>query len=127
MKKFEYQYKCPTEKGYKKFSVPRKVHNELLPNRKLKWYVTPEYYINEENGSIEIQYFTNMIGIIANLLLFPVVGLCHGFCDSGVYDDYKKLLNEKKYGSFSSDVIFERNEVANGDENLFSKLKGFSK
>ncbi len=100
----EYKYKDRIEDGYKRFYLTKKEHNKLFPKRKVKWIFKYEYYISENR--IILDKFTSLRAKIFNVVMFPVVIFLEGFLNfKDIARDYKKMFNEKKYGSFSSDYV----------------------
>ncbi len=101
-----YQYKNPIENGYTRIYIPRKQWNKLYPHAKLHWSQYNEYYINE-NSLLVHKFYCIYVGYL-NLLLFPCNLLVYGILNyKEVKLDTLKLLNQKKYGSFSSYTIWK--------------------
>lgn len=97
-----YKYISPVETGHKQFNLTRKQHNELFPNRKLRWSDRYEYYYNERH--VIMHNFTNIRAKTLMTILFPFMLLIHGVVNyKEIIGEYKELYNEKKYGSFVSD------------------------
>ncbi|WP_099301956.1 hypothetical protein [Bacillus sp. Marseille-P3800] len=110
-----YTYKDPTSNGYRQISVSKKKHNELI-RRKLKWHTKAEYYYSDNR--IKINYFTNVLGIAATVILIPFT-LPSNIALSGVriipeyIKELKDIFKPKKRGAFITDT--------------YSKLYGRSK
>ena len=109
-----YTYVDPIDKGYKEIKISKKKHNEFFPKRKITFksslYIVYKYYISDYG--ILIYKFTSKFGIILNLILFPIVVLMGGLENiKEIIIDYKKLLNEKKYGTFVSDHLSSKNDI----------------
>jgi hypothetical protein len=99
-----YKYDDPLETGHKRFYLTKKQHNELFKFRKIRWADKYEYYYNEHH--IILHKFTNMRAKILATLAFPFMIIIHGVVNfNELIKDYKRLYNEKKYGSFVSDHI----------------------
>lgn len=106
----KYIYKDPLDQGYKQFKLTKKQHNKLFPNRQRTWKSRFEYYYNDNN--VILHLFTSRLAIILNLILFPLSVLLNGLREfKEVAESHKKLLNEKKYGSFSSDDIWKSSDL----------------
>jgi hypothetical protein len=99
-----YKYSNPIDRGYKKFKLTKKQHNEIFPYRKLNWTSHCEYYYNEKQ--ILIHRFVNWKAVILSTLTFPVAVLLHGLGNiKEVFIDHYELYHQKKYGAFVSDHI----------------------
>lgn len=117
-----YQYRDPLKQGYKKFKLTTKQHNELFKYRKKKWYSKYEYYYNE--NQILLHGFTNKFAIVINTILFPLIVLVNGIGNiKEIIDDFKRLYNEKKYGSFTSDHVWSVTEKYNQIMEIINKQK----
>ena len=102
----KYQYENPIENGYTQIYIPRKKWNKLYPYAKLHWSQYNEYYINGNSLLIHKFYYTYICYL--NLLFFPIMLLLVGLANyREVWDENIKLLNQKKYGSFSSNTVWK--------------------
>lgn len=109
-----YKYNNPTERGYKKFKVSRKIHNELMPNRKRNVFNKIEAYY--KHNQILFEYSTNLLGKIVTVLITPYVILMHGLGSLGeLRGEFSDIFNPKKRGSFTSGVIHQK--LYNGEFN----------
>ena len=112
-----YEYECPTERGYEKFKISRKDQNRIFKYRKCVWSINYEYYVKDKH--IIMQQIPNVWGCIASTLLFPLGLLLEGLANGK--DTYKQMIirvwKAKKYGAFSSDDIYKRD-----DDGTFDKL-----
>jgi hypothetical protein len=109
-----YQYTNPIDKGYTKFKLTKKQHNEIFKNRQIKWMGKCEYYYNE--NQIIIHSFTNWKAILLSTILFPVFVLIHGLGNvKEVWGELKSLYNQKESGSFVSEHIWKT-------ENRFNQI-----
>lgn len=115
----DYKYTNPIENGYKQFKLTKKDHNLLFEHRKMKWYNRYEYYYNE--NEVIIQRFATIPFIISCTLLFPVGIFMTGYSDA-LYE-LKRLYNQKKYGSFSSDNIWKYPENPEFYNRIIEKIK----
>lgn len=118
---YKYKYVDPTENGYVRFKISKKQHNEIFPHRRVNIFTKIEAYHKE--NVFEFHYFTNLLGIILTLLLFPFYIILHGLTSfKDVVRDYYRLLNEKQTGSFTSEHVQKFNY--NGEINKkYIKLK----
>ena len=103
----DYVYKCPTEDGMKMIKLSKKQHKNLFKHDKLHWTYTHEYYISDEK--IVIHKLSSKTIIILALLFLPFPLIVDGV--TKVAQDYKDLLNEKKYGSFVSKTIWRNDKT----------------
>jgi hypothetical protein len=100
----EYKYVNPIDKGYIRFKLTKKQHNEIFKNRKLKWNGKSEYYYNE--NQIIIHTFTNWKAILLTTILFPIFILLHGITNiKEIWKELLELYNQKETGSFVSDFV----------------------
>ena len=99
-----YTYVNPVEQGYSVAHIPKKEARKLLPHRKQNWYVRTTFYISEKD--VLMHHYTTILGKITEILLFPVAGLMYGF-NSETIDDYKRIIFQKKYGSFTADQCYK--------------------
>jgi hypothetical protein len=100
-----YKYKNPTSDGFEQVYLSRKKHNELFVNRKLNWYQCCEYY--RKDNHIIIHRFINPIGITIETMLLPLSLVWNGVGNANqLWKEYKQLVNQKKYGSFSGDDVW---------------------
>lgn len=105
MSDYKYVYKNPLDQGCQQFKLTRKQHNALFKYRQMKWYHRYEYYYNEHK--IIMHRFVNIYGIILQTIMFPILVLLEGLGDiKQIIEEYKKLYNQKKYGSFRGDNIW---------------------
>lgn len=106
----DYIYQNPIDLGYKQFKLTKQQHNKLFKYRQLKWNNKYEYYYNE--NTIILHRFCNMQGIILNTLLFPIYVLLHGFVNfKELLNEFKRMYNQKKYGSFISDHVSKGSNI----------------
>ena len=83
-----------------------KQHNSIFKFRQIKWYDHYEYYYNDEQ--IIINKFYNLTVKILGVILFPVQIFIEGYSDAK--QTTKQSLNQKKYGSFSSDCVYHTSD-----------------
>ena len=102
-------YENPLEKGYYKVKLSRKNHNELFPKRPMRWCHRYEYYMYAGGEHMIMHRFVNTYALIVLIFMIPVyipiVGL-GGI--SKLYEEYKRSFLQKKYGSFSSDMVRDK-------------------
>lgn len=121
-KEYKYVYEDPRSKGMTQFYLTRKQHNSLFEYRQMKWYHKYEYFYND--NIIIMHRYRNMLGIITQVMLFPVVVLAEGFGEFGeIIKEYKKLFNQKKYGSFTSDSVWKSPKTDNMFGNIMSYIR----
>lgn len=107
-----FKYNDPLTRGYTKFKLTRKQHNEIFPNYKVNWVVKCEYYYKDDN--ILIHRFTSPLAVVVNILLIPVAVLMNGLGNiKEICRDYKRILNQKETGDFSTDFVYKDNEKFN--------------
>ena len=104
-----YKYVNPIDKGYIQFNLTKAQHNKLFPKQKKKWCNKYEYYY--KNTHILLHEFTSTLGKITVTLLLPFMILFHGIKNTKeILIEYKRMLNEKKYGAFISETIWDDNK-----------------
>ena len=105
----KYEYQCPTTKGYKRIKVSKAQHNSVFKYGKrtlLKSLVQKQEYYDNGNQII-VQHLPTLITKILCVVLLPVNLLFYGVGNlDELIKDTKRIIQPKKYGSFSSDVIF---------------------
>lgn len=111
-----YTYEDPLTKGYSRFKLSRKQHNQLFKYRQLKWYsfltTKYEYYISPDD--IRINRFVALPNIIFATILFPFMILIHGISNiKEILNEYKRAYNQKKYGSFINEHIWKTHKDYN--------------
>jgi hypothetical protein len=118
----KYQYTNPIDKGYTKFILTKKQHNEIFKNRQMKWMGKCEYYYNE--NQIIIHSFTNWKAILLSTILFPVFVLLHGIANiNEVWKELLSLYNQKEKGSFVSEHIWKTENRYEQIMNIINKSK----
>lgn len=105
-----YEYISPIDKGYKRFYLSRRLHNQLFPFHPTHWYRKYEYYWNERRISIHV--FTNNWCVALETLCFPLNVLVNGLTNTKeIAETIFKLYRQKKCGSFHSYEIWRDTEV----------------
>lgn len=108
-----YKYICPTEKGYKSFTISNSKFIGIVPARKgslrfakVKGYVKDKHII--------LHYVPTVTGCILSTLLFPVGLLVEGFGNyKQTWDSMVvRMWYSEQKGSFIGDDVYQRN---NGD------------
>ena len=103
--KYKYVYKNPEDLGAKRVYLTKRQHNKLFEHRQIHWAQRYEYYLSDKK--FEMQRFTSLPAMILSLVLFVPGVIFYGPANiKEILSDYKKLLNEKKYGRFSGDDIW---------------------
>lgn len=109
MENYKYQYVDPLTKGFTKIKVSKENHNKIFKYKKrtiLKDIKTKvEYY--ESDKEILIQFLPTVFTKVLLLLIAPFIILFYGIGNPDVYSDIKRIIFPKKYGSFTSDIIFD--------------------
>lgn len=124
----KYVYECPSEKGFKRIKVKKSVRKQILKHSKQSVFRKHVWWISGD--IVEIHHYISFTGKVCILFLFPVIGIVSGFLNMDVYDDYKRLLFQKRYGSFSTTRLYlqkhpeyykllglEDREIAHGNNN----------
>lgn len=93
-----YTYRDPLLDGYRRANLPRKVHDRFFRYRKRNWRTRVEYYVREDR--ILVQYFVSRPMVVLGLLAASLVFALYGIANNEVWDEYRRVLNQKKYGSF---------------------------
>lgn len=118
---YKYTYIDPLKENFKKFSVPKKEHNKIFKRFKLGFFQSAEYYYSEELKVIKIYKFENKIFVTLNIILFPFNVIFYGFSNfPEILKAYKKIIFQKKYGSFVQENIYSNNSAY---QQLISFLK----
>ncbi len=113
-----YEYKDPKSDGYIQFKISKKDQNRIFKYRKWQWHSNYEYYVKDK--TILMHKIPNVFGCIISTILFPVGLLAEGL--RNYKETYKDMVlkawQAKKYGSFSSDAIYKRDN----DDGTFDKV-----
>jgi hypothetical protein len=99
-----YEYKRPEGELYK---VPHKQWCKTFGNRRGSYFATSEVYLQED--SAVVHHVVNWKGKLLVILGYPIFFLL-GILEQGVKEthrDIKRTLNCKKYGAFSTDVVYK--------------------
>ena len=105
----DYNYKCPTENGHKKVNISKHQLSKFkLGYFKTNVFMKYEVYYNSNTGHYKIYKFYNNLFIFASMILFPLSLIFNGLFNwKEIVDSHKKLFNQKKYGSFSSESFYK--------------------
>lgn len=115
----KYQYDPLVDKGYVKFSLPKDKHKEIFPQHDLHISTKYEYFINDD--CVVLRRFHKKIFTHIQILLFIPLIFYYGFENFGeLVSDTKKILNQKKYGSFSEFRYWDR-----PNNTVFTKCKNY--
>lgn len=108
-----YTYIDPITKGFKKIKVSKENHNKVFKYRKRTFIKdlmnTTEYYENDK--CIQIQCVPSLFGKILLLFISPLLILFYGVANKKVYTDIKRMLFAKKYGAFTTDCIWDNEQI----------------
>lgn len=108
MKKSNYSYKNPINNGFVKFKLTKKEYNKIFNNNKINFFHKIDCYYSEEKNTIKIEKFINNFSIFINILMFPFVFILYGVLNyKKTINEYKIMLNQKKYGKFISYTFFD--------------------
>ena len=105
-----YKYKNPINNGYKRFYLSKKAHNKLFPKRKINMFKKNEYYILEDKQII-IYSFLTLFGKLLTTIILPIAILINLSDIKDTIYDYKRSLFQKKYGTFTSDIIISKEKI----------------
>ncbi len=102
-----YKYKSPEEKGAVRIYISKKDHNKILPNMRVLWSDRYEYY--RFDNRIEMHRFTSNLALALGVILLPISVLFYGIkaLKEDIPRELKRAFNEKEYGAFVSDVIWD--------------------
>ena len=118
-----YKYICPTENGYKAFTIKWSTFIDIIPTRKGRRFTKLKGYVKDKH--IILHYIPTITGCILCTTLFPLVLLSDGI--SNYKEIWKDMVIDvwyaEKLGKFSGDDVYERN---NGD-GTFKKLLAAAK
>lgn len=104
-----YKYHDPVDKGYVKFKLSKKQHNEIFKYRQIKWNERYDYYYNDEK--IIMHKLTNRKAVVMCTLFFPIAIIFEGLINiKEAWMDLKKLYNQKEYGSFVSEHVWKKEQ-----------------
>ena len=100
-----YTYKSPIDKGYERIYLTKKVINKHFPKyMKETIFVTNEIYKKDDH--LIVQSMGTKINSIFVTILFPLAVIIHGVGNlKGIFKEYKRELNPKKYGAFTENTI----------------------
>lgn len=118
-----YKYICPIEDGYKAFTIKWSAFIEIVPTRKgirftkLKGYVKGDHII--------LHYVPTVAGCIISTMLFPVGVILEGLANyKSTWDNMViRMWHAEEKGSFSSDVVSERDNSDDIFERLIAAAK----
>lgn len=122
MKKSNYSYKNPINNGFVKFKLTKKEYNKFFKNNKINFFHKIDCYYSEDKKTIKIEKFINNFSIFINLLMFPFVFILFGVLNyKNTINEYKIMLNQKKYGNFMSYTIFDNDQNYQEIFNIINK------
>lgn len=115
---FEYKYVNQQSQGLTKIKVTQENHNKVFTYRKRTFFksIFWKYEYFADDKKIRVENIPTVLTKILVIMLFPLHLILYGISNyKDVLIDTKKLLNARKYGAFTSDIV-------EGD--LYFKLKG---
>ena len=118
-----YKYICPTENGYKAFTIKWSVFGEIVPTRKSMRFMKLKGYVKGKH--IILHYVPTRTGCILSTLLFPIGVILEGLANykSTWENMVVRMWYAEEKGSFIGDDVYERN---NGD-GTFKKILAAAK
>lgn len=113
-----YKYICPTENGYREFTMKWKVFGEIVPTRKGRRFTKLKGYVKDKH--IILHYIPTVTGCILCTALYPFLLISEGVSNyKSIWDEVvTRMWYAEERGAFSGDDVYERN---NGDD-TFKKL-----
>ena len=106
-----YKYRDLTKEGFKQVFISKKCHNDLFPNRQIKWHNRYEYYLSEK--MIHMERYTTLFAKLLMMLILPISYIWYGMANyKQLNKEVYNIWHEKERGSFSNDVIYcyEKNQ-----------------
>lgn len=114
-----YVYQNPQENGFVRVFLSKKKHNKIFPLWKVGHFESCDYFYKE--GAVMMEKHLSVIGKCFLLLLFPIYVVLYGVADiKEHYDHFRRQIQHKKYGSFTSMVYWKKDKAY---EHLVSSLK----
>lgn len=118
-----YKYICPTENGYRTFTMKWSTFEEIVPTRKGLRFLKVKGYVKDKH--IILNYIPTVTGCILCTALFPLALLSDGI------SNYKEIWEDmvtgvwyaEQLGKFSGDDVYKRD---NGDD-TFTRLLAAAK
>lgn len=118
MVKFEYKYVSPESQGLSKIKVSKENHNAVFTYRKRTFFksLLYKYEYFADDTKVRVECVPTSLSKILAVALFPLHLILYGISNyKEIVLDTKKVLNARKYGAFSADIV-------TGE--LYDKLKG---
>ena len=115
---FEYKYIPPESQGMVKIKVSKENHNNVFTYRKRTFLksLLHKYEYFADDTKVSVEYVPTALYKVLAVLLFPFHLLIYGVSNyKEIVLDTKKVINARKYGAFSSDIIIGES---------YNKLKG---
>lgn len=105
-----YEYHNPIDNGYKRMYLSKKKHNKIFPLWKVGRFESCDYFYKE--GLVMMEKHLSVFGKCLLLLLFPIHVVLYGVADvKEHFKDFRRKIQHKKYGSFTSMVCWEKNNA----------------
>lgn len=118
-----YKYVCPTENGYRAFTMKWSTFIEIVPTRKGRRFTKLKGYVKDKH--VILHYVPTLAGCILSTVLFPIGVVLDGL--TNYKSTWESMVVEVWYaeekGNFSGDDVYERN---NGDD-TFKRLLAAAK
>lgn len=110
-KPFRYEYRDPLANGYTLTRITRGQLKSIgIGHGRGSWLVKADVYWHPEQG-YQIEYVARLTGKILLTLFLPVAIVLFGlFNIKDTMRDYRRSMQQRKYGSFTSDQVFPREE-----------------
>lgn len=115
----DFKYICPTERGAKRVTITKKQHKRLFKYDKVNWKTSYEYYLF--NSTLKIEKFHSIWLRLILTLFFPIILLLGGIANKKMYKDFLKMWNQKKYGAYTDDYVYEH------EDGLLREFKSIAK
>lgn len=101
----DFKYSCPTEHGAKRVTITKNQHNKLFKYDKVNWQTSYEYFLFD--SALKIEKFHSVWLRLAITLAFPIILLLGGIANKRMYKDFLEMWNQKKYGKYTEDYVYE--------------------
>lgn len=101
-----YEYKCPTEKGYVKVKMNRKIYNSIFANSPLNWQETAECFFHPKTGSIIFQKLYSVPLVSLMIVTTPITLLLNLANYKEVFKEIYNYTHQHKSGTFVRHHVF---------------------
>lgn len=105
-KPFRYEYRDPLASGYTLTKITRGQLKSIgISHGRGNWFVKADVYWHPEQG-YRIEYVARLTGKVLLTLFLPVAIVLFGlFNIKETLRDYRRSMQQRKYGSFTSDDV----------------------